>query len=145
MSGPGFTDGSADPIECGLPHRPPFVFVDRVTALEAGKRACGTKCFSPEEPFFQGHFPGDPLVPGVILTEALAQVAGLVARRPGLRLAAIRSMKFLAPVRPGELVELAAEQTGASRGESGALWLFSVTASVAGRPMAEGMLVLAEG
>ncbi|HWL54473.1 MAG TPA: 3-hydroxyacyl-ACP dehydratase FabZ family protein [Chthoniobacteraceae bacterium] len=145
MSGPGSTGWSADPIECGLPHRPPFVFVDRVTVLEAGKRACGTKCFSPEEPFFQGHFPGDPLVPGVILSEALAQVAGLVVQRPGLRLAAIRSMKFLAPVRPGETIELAAEQTGTRRGESGALWLFSAVATVGGRPVAEGMLVLAEG
>lgn len=145
MSEPAPDDGSLDPIACGLPHRPPFVFVDRVTALEAGKRACGTKCFSPEEPFFRGHFPGDPLVPGVILTEALAQVAGLVAQRPGLRLAAIRSMKFLAPVRPGEVIELSAEQAGASRGESGGLWLFSVVASVAGKPVAEGMLVLAEG
>jgi len=145
MSEPGSTGWSADPVECGLPHRAPFIFVDRVTALETGKRACGTKCFSPDEPFFQGHFPGDPLVPGVILTEALAQVAGLVVARPGLRLAAIRSMKFLAPVRPDESIELKAEQTGATRGESGALWLFSVSASVAGRPVAEGALVLAEG
>lgn len=140
------TGWSSDPIECGLPHRPPFVFVDRVTALEKGKRACGTKCFSPGEPFFKGHFPGDPLVPGVILTEALAQVAGLAVGRPGLRLAAIRSMKFPAPVRPEEVIELEAVQTGTMGGDASAtLWLFSVTASVGTQPVAEGTLILAEG
>ncbi len=114
--------------------------------MEPGKLARGTKCFSPGEPFFKGHFPGDPLVPGVILTEALAQVAGLAVGRPGLRLAAIRSMKFPAPVRPDEVIELEAVQTGTIGGEGNAtLWLFSVTASVGAQPVAEGTLILAEG
>src|SRR2546423_7330604 len=62
-----------------LPHRPPFVFVRRVLARERGVSAeCETQ-FSRNDPMFAGHFPGDPLVPGVILTEALAQTAGIAA------------------------------------------------------------------
>ena len=63
----------ADPVALGLPHRAPFVFVDEVRVLVPGESAECAKTFPPAEPFFAGHFPGDPLVPGVLLTEALAQ------------------------------------------------------------------------
>lgn len=131
-----------DPIAFGLPHREPFVFVDEVTALVPGESAVCTKTFSPDEPFFRGHFPGDPLVPGVILAEALAQTAGLAAGQPGrgFRLSAIKAMKFPAAARPAETITLHARKTGAI----GGLWQFEVRASVGERVVAEGAVVLSE-
>ena len=131
-----------DPIALGLPHRAPFVFVDDVTAHVPGESAVCTKSFPPDEPFFRGHFPSDPLVPGVILAEALAQTAGLAAGQPGrgFRLSAIKAMKFPAPVRPGELITLHARKVGAV----GGLWQFEVRASVGERAVAEGVVVLSE-
>ena len=68
-----------DEIRRRLPHAPPFLFLDEVTDLdEAQVTATAVKRFSPDEPFFAGHFPGDPIVPGCIITEALAQLAGLL-------------------------------------------------------------------
>lgn len=94
---------------------------------------------------FQGHFPGNPLVPGVILTEALAQTAGIAAgstgadhARPRFLLSAIRQMKFLHPARPEERIVLRAEK----RGEMGGLLQFTVRATVADKLVAEGELVL---
>ena len=130
-----------DPVELGLPHRAPFVFVDEVTELIGGERARGEKTFNPDDPIFVGHFPGDPLVPGVILTEALAQVAG-IAGGQGKRflLSAIRAMKFPEAARPGERIILTAERTGTMA----ALWMFDVKATVEGRSVAEGSVVLNE-
>ena len=133
---------SRDPVAFGLPHRAPFVFVDEVRALAPGESAeCG-KTFSPDEPFFRGHFPGDPLVPGVLLTEALAQTAGLAAGQPGraFRLSAIRAMKFLRAVRPSDPITLHARKVAII----GALWQFEVTARVSGEVVAEGLIVLSE-
>ena len=133
---------SLDPLTLGLPHRPPFIFVDVVTERVPGESAAATKTFPPDEPFFRGHFPGDPLVPGVILTEALAQTAGLAAGAPGrgFRLSAIKAMKFPAAVRPGEVITLRARKLGAV----GGLWQFEVQAQVAGKTVAEGAVVLSE-
>ena len=88
----------ADPVALGLPHRAPFIFVDEVCALTPGESALCRKTFAADEPFFRGHFPGDPLVPGVLLAEALAQTAGLAAGHAGrgFRLTAIKGMKFCA-------------------------------------------------
>ena len=144
----------SDPLQHGLPHREPFIFIDDVREVTAGLRAVCVKVFAPEEPFFRGHFPGDPLVPGVILTEALAQTAGIAAGRPeggrdassrlahplSYRLSAIRLMKFLQPVRPGEEIRFEAEKTGDMAG----LLQFRCAASVAGNPVAEGVIVLSE-
>ena len=131
-----------DPVALGLPHRAPFVFVDEVRALVPGESAeCG-KTFPPDEPFFRGHFPGDPLVPGVLLTEALAQTAGLAAGQPGraFRLSAIRAMKFPRPARPSDEIALTARKVAVV----GALWQFEVTARVRAAVVAEGVIVLSE-
>ena len=133
---------SRDPIALGLPHREPFVFLDEVLALVPGESAACRKTFPAGEPFFRGHFPGDPLVPGVILAEALAQTAGLAAGQSGksFRLSAIKAMKFLAAVRPGDEIRLEARKLGAV----GALWQFEVRARVGDRMVAEGAIVLSE-
>src|SRR5215207_199968 len=96
------------PIELGLPHREPFIFIDRVVSYEPGESAEAVKLFTADTPFFAGHFPGAPLVPGVILAEALAQTAGLAAGHKGksFRLAALKSMKFPGPAGPGEVIQL---------------------------------------
>ena len=129
----------------GLPHRPPFVFVRKLIASDPGVSAeCETE-FSPGDPMFAGHFPDDPLVPGVILTEALAQTAGIAAASghdknapPRFLLSAIRQMKFLHPVRPGERIILRARHAGAVE----QLLQFEVEALVDGKQVAAGQLVL---
>ena len=129
----------------GLPHRPPFVFIRELVKCNPGTFAEATTSFAQDDPIFTRHFPGNPLVPGVILTEALAQTAGIAAAsgypevsRPLFYLSAIRSMKFLRAVRPGEQVELRAERLA----QVGDLVQFKVDASVNGVPVAEGQLVL---
>jgi 3-hydroxyacyl-[acyl-carrier-protein] dehydratase len=133
---------AGDPVALGLPHREPFIFIDEVIDLSPGERAACTKTFPPEQDFFRGHFPGDPLVPGVILSEALAQTAGIAAGQPGraFRLSAIKAMKFLRPVRPLEVLTLNARKVAVV----GKLWQFEVAASVAGQNVAEGVVVLSE-
>lgn len=131
-----------DPIALGLPHREPFIFLDAVLARSPGESATCRKTFAASEPFFRGHFPGDPLVPGVILTEALAQTAGLAGggEGRGFRLTAIKGMKFFEAVRPEEVIELTARKAGAA----GGLWQFEVSARVGERVVAAGVVVLSE-
>jgi len=128
------------PTELGLPHRPPFLFVDIVLECIQGQRAWGQKTFAPNDPVFAGHFPGNALVPGVLLTEALAQVAGIAIGRPNelYFLTAIRTMKFLRPVRPGELIDLRVDQTNALD----TFHHFDVSARVGDEIAAQGQLVL---
>ncbi len=128
------------PEELGLPHRPPFVFIDDIIEVEPGQSARGEKTFHPGDPLFGGHFPGNPLVPGVLLTEALAQVAGIAAGQEGRQflLSAIRAMKFPSAARPGERIELLATRTGAM----GGLWMFDTRATVGEQVVAEGTIVL---
>ena len=98
-----------------IPHRYPFLLVDRVTELEPGKRAVGLKNVTANEPFFQGHFPGNPIMPGVLIIEAMAQVAGVLARisvygaqaeenRDSVFFASIDKVKFRRPVVPGDQI-----------------------------------------
>jgi 3-hydroxyacyl-[acyl-carrier-protein] dehydratase len=128
-----------------LPHRPPFVFVRKLNACEPGVSAECETSFSPNEPMFAGHFPGDPLVPGVILTEALAQTAGIAAAstqsensQPKFLLSAIRQMKFFEPVRPDQKIILRARKLA----EISGLLQFKVEADVDQKRVAEGELVL---
>jgi 3-hydroxyacyl-[acyl-carrier-protein] dehydratase len=129
----------------GLPHRPPFVFVQKLVACDPGASAeCETQ-FPSSDPMFAGHFPGDPLVPGVILTEALAQTAGIVAAsahpensQPRFLLSAIRQMKFFRAARPDERIVLRARKIAAVD----ELLQFEVEALVDGKQVAAGQLVL---
>ena len=114
---------------------------------DPGISAEAATSFARDDPMFAGHFPGNPLVPGVIITEALAQTAGIAAAsgyaenaKPFFLLSAIRSMKFLRAVRPGERIVLRAEKLA----QVDALVQFKVEASVGGRPVAEGQIVLSE-
>jgi 3-hydroxyacyl-[acyl-carrier-protein] dehydratase len=131
-----------EPVAFGLPHREPFIFIDAVISSTPGEAATCEKTFPASEPVFGGHFPGDPLVPGVLLTEALAQTAGIAAGQPGrgFRLSAIRGMKFLRAVRPDEKITLIAKKTVIA----GKLWQFEVAASVGENCVAEGVIVLSE-
>jgi 3-hydroxyacyl-[acyl-carrier-protein] dehydratase len=137
---------SQDPRDFfGLPHRPPFVFVKEIVRCDPGVFAECATSFVPNDPMFAGHFPGNPLVPGVILTEALAQTAGIAAAsahpktaQPRFLLSAIRQMKFFAAVRPEEQITLRATKMG----EADQLLQFSVEALVHGHEVAAGQLVL---
>jgi 3-hydroxyacyl-[acyl-carrier-protein] dehydratase len=102
-----------------LPHGPEFRFIDRLLHLEPGKSGEGEYLVRGDEPFLKGHFPGEPLFPGVLLVEAAAQLAGVVAQCDpkisplrGLKLTALRNVKILGTARPGETIRIRAEVSG---------------------------------
>ena len=102
-----------------LPHGPEFRFLDRLTALVPGQSGAGEYTLCGEENFLRGHFPGQPILPGVLLVEAAAQLAGVVAQSDpalpplkNLRLTAIRGAKILGAARPGETLHLEARVVG---------------------------------
>ena len=124
-----------------LPHRYPFLMVDRVLEVEPGKRCVAVKNVTANEPFFQGHFPGNPIMPGVMIVEALAQTGGIAAalgnKESGKRLGVltgIDSMKIRRQVTPGDTLRLEAEILNERRG----LAKVSVKATVEGQVAAEG-------
>ncbi len=98
-----------------LPHRFPMLMVDRVVELEPGKRAVGIKCVSINEPFFDGHYPGRPIMPGVLILEAMAQVGGLALAPEGSAetmvplFAAVEKAKFRRLVVPGDQLRIVSE------------------------------------
>jgi 3-hydroxyacyl-[acyl-carrier-protein] dehydratase len=128
-----------------LPHGPEFRFVDRLLMLTPGKEAVGEYRVRGDEPFLRGHFPGQPLFPGVLLVEAAAQLAGVVAQSdpqiaplPGLKLTALRNVKILGTARPGETIHLEARIGG----RMGNLVQAQVMASVGERMLLQTELTL---
>jgi 3-hydroxyacyl-[acyl-carrier-protein] dehydratase len=135
-----------------LPHRRPFLFVDMITELELGERVVGIKNVTIDEPFFEGHFPGNPIMPGVLVIEAMAQVGGILARLSvpksmkiesgkAIYFAAIDKAKFRKPIVPGDqiLFELAAIRKGTK------IWKMKGKAMVNNIVAAEAELVAAIG
>ena len=106
-----------DQIESILPHRHPFLLVDKITECLPGQGAKGIKCVTANEPFFQGHFPGFKVMPGVLIIEALAQVGAvaiLTEEENKGRLAlfgGIKNARFKRQVRPGDVLELQCQLT----------------------------------
>src|ERR1700710_2814434 len=102
-----------------LPHGPEFRFIDRLLKLEPGKSGSGEYRVRGDEPFLRGHFPGQPIFPGVLLVEAAAQLSGIVAQcdpeippLAGLKLTALRNVKILGTAIPGQVIELQSNITG---------------------------------
>lgn len=124
-----------------LPHRYPFLLIDRVEALSPGERLVGFKNVTVNEPFFNGHFPGHPVMPGVLVLEALAQACAILAyKSEGLNpdnkvtyLMAIDKAKFRKPVVPGDRLTLTVEVVR----HKGAVWKQKGVASVDGVRVAE--------
>lgn len=129
-------------IEKIIPHRNPFLLVDRILEVEPGKRAVGIKNVTANEPFFKGHFPGNPIMPGVLIVEALAQTACVAALldepnkgKLGV-FAAIDSMKFKKLVTPGDTLRLEVEVTAFKLN----IAVINVKATVDGKLAAEGVI-----
>lgn len=140
-----------------LPHRFPMLFVDRIDHLEPGRYAEGVKCVTANEPFLAGHFPDYPIMPGVFIVEALAQLAGVMLRSSGAPrgpapedapaarsgghgvLASIQKVRFLRPVLPGDQLQLRVTLIKSL----GSVHQVKVEALVGGETAANGELVLA--
>lgn len=136
---------NSDEIERILPHRYPFLLVDRIDDGEIGKWAKGIKCVTANEPFFQGHFPGNKVMPGVLIIEALAQVGAVaVLAEEGavgktVYFGGIKQARFRRKVVPGDVLELYCELTA----RRGALGIGKAVATVRGEKAAEAELSFA--
>lgn len=129
----------SDPLS-SLPHGLSFRFVDRILEIAPGTRVVALKNVTAGDPHLQGHFPGNPIMPGVLLVEAMAQAAGLLLPNgSSALLAQIKEARFRRPVVPGDQVRIEAERLGGL----GGLHRFSVKASVDGTTVAEAEIVLA--
>lgn len=129
-----------------LPHRFPFLMLDRVIECEPGKRILAYKNVSVNEPYFPGHFPNRPVMPGVLILEAMAQAAGiLVFRTLGTKpdeksvyyYAGIDGARFKRPVAPGDRLEIEVLILGSKRG----VWKFGCTARVDGTVVTEAEIL----
>jgi beta-hydroxyacyl-ACP dehydratase FabZ len=129
-----------------LPHRYPFLLIDRILEFEPGKRVVGLKNVTINEPFFQGHFPGHPIMPGVLLLEAMAQTGGVLAlksipeeevSKKVLYFMSIDKAKFRKPVTPGDQVRFELTMIR----ERGAVKSFKAVATVDGAVVAESEMM----
>jgi 3-hydroxyacyl-[acyl-carrier-protein] dehydratase len=127
-----------------IPHRYPFLLVDKIVDVEKGESAVGIKNVTINEPFFPGHFPQKPVMPGVLILEAMAQTAGVLAidylgedaKGKVVYFMAIDGAKFRQPVVPGDQLRLKVTKT---RG-GGAVWKFDAVATVEGTVVAQAKL-----
>lgn len=131
-----------------LPHRYPFLMVDRVLECEPGKRLIAIKNVTHNEPYFQGHFPGQPIMPGVLIIEALAQATGLLASESAPEelgkgmtyyLVGLDKVRFKRPVVPGDQLTLEVEYLRNKRN----IWAFSCSATVDGEFVASAQIMCA--
>ena len=130
-----------DEIKKLIPHRAPMLLVDRVENIIPDIEATGIKAVSVNEPFFKGHFPNFPVMPGVLIVEAIAQTASVMvaATDPSFTkgklvfFTTIDKARFRQPVRPGDVIEMRVVKSGAK----GPLWKFSGTAKVVDKVVAE--------
>jgi 3-hydroxyacyl-[acyl-carrier-protein] dehydratase len=131
-----------------LPHRYPFLLVDRVTECVPGERIVAIKNVTVNEPFFPGHFPHRPVMPGVMILEALAQAAGILAFKTAgvvpddqsrFYFVGIDGARFRKPVEPGDQLVLKATLERALRG----IWKFSTVAEVDGQVVASATMMVA--
>ena len=128
-----------------LPHGYPFLLVDRIVELEIGKRIVGIKNVTINEPFFQGHFPGQPIMPGVLIVEAMAQTAGVLAfksmpeefKKKVVYFMAIDKVRFRRPVQPGDQIRM--EMVVSKQRQS--IWGFTGKAYVEDQLAAEAELM----
>lgn len=128
-----------------LPHRYPFLLVDRVIEMEPGKRIVTVKNVTINEPFFQGHFPGYPIMPGVLLIEAMAQTWGILVlsqepervQEKSILFIGIDNARFRKPVVPGDQVRFELEAMNLKR----SIWKFKGKAFVEGTLVAEAELM----
>ena len=131
-------------IEAILPHREPFLWVDRVIEIVPGQSCHAATDVDPAAPFFAGHFPGDPILPGVFLVEAAAQTAGVMlgagsaGAGPRHRMAAVSQFKFLKPVLPGETIHVYTKTLI----ERDGMAVVSATLTVDGETVATGQLTV---
>ena len=128
-----------------LPHGAEFRFLDRLTKLEGGQTGAGEYTVRGDEPVLRGHFPHNPIFPGVLLVEAVAQLAGVVAQSDpkvaplaGLKLTALQNVKIIGTARPGEMIRLEAKVTG----RLGNLVQAQATAQVGGQTILTAGLTL---
>lgn len=133
-----------DPLEA-LPHGKEFRFVDAIQFLDPGKSANATYRVKGDEAFLAGHFPGNPLMPGVILIEAIAQLGGVVAQTDpevspleNLLLTGVRGAKILGAAKPGETLAIAAQVEG----RLGGMIQISGEVTIDGRPLASAKIML---
>ncbi|MBE5881422.1 MAG: 3-hydroxyacyl-ACP dehydratase FabZ [Lachnospiraceae bacterium] len=130
-----------------IPHRQPFLLIDTIEEMEEGKRAVGKKCVSYNEPFFAGHFPQEPVMPGVLIIEALAQVGAVaILSQPEWKgktayFAAIKEAKFKGKVVPGDVLMLETEIIKVK----GPIGVGSARATVDGKVVAQAELTFAIG
>jgi 3-hydroxyacyl-[acyl-carrier-protein] dehydratase len=131
-------------IQSLLPHRYPFLLVDRVVECEPGRRLVAIKNVTVNEPFFQGHFPSKPVMPGVLLIEAMAQATGLLAmesaevpREAIYYLVGVDKARFKQPVVPGDQVRLEVEVLKHRRD----IWVFAAEAKVDDRMAASAEIM----